>query len=85
MYAWRIGHQEKQQVTNQGMDDCGESGAGMRLMGLLERSGLMNVLVVVTRWYGGTPLGSARFRHISGVAVEALRRGGILEPQKKKK
>lgn len=89
MYAWRTGtpstdSKKQPQVQQQGMNDCGEAGAGMRLVGLLERTGLVNVLVVVTRWYGGTPLGNARFRHISTVAVEALREGGFLEPPAKK-
>ncbi|ONH68137.1 Protein IMPACT [Cyberlindnera fabianii] len=78
MYAWRTGPAPKT-PTNQGMSDCGEAGAAVRLMGLLERTGLVNVLVVVTRWYGGTPLGGARFRHISTVAVEALKEGGFLD------
>lgn len=75
MHAWRTGHKTP---TNQGMSDCGESGAGIRIMTLLERSHLLNVIVVVTRWYGGTALGPARFRHITTVAVESLRNGGFL-------
>ncbi|CCD26520.1 uncharacterized protein NDAI_0H03470 [Naumovozyma dairenensis CBS 421] len=62
----------------QGSSDCGEAGAGQRLLTLLERSNIVNVLVIVTRWYGGTPLGSARFRHISSTAVESLKKGGFL-------
>lgn len=62
----------------QGCADCGEAAAGQRLLTLLERTNVVNVLVIVTRWYGGTPLGSARFRHISGVAVESLKKGGFL-------
>lgn len=62
----------------QGCFDGGESGAGQRLLTLLERSNICNVLVVVTRWYGGTPLGSSRFRHISTVAVESLKIGNFL-------
>ncbi|EDO16906.1 hypothetical protein Kpol_1020p14 [Vanderwaltozyma polyspora DSM 70294] len=62
----------------QGCFDGGESGAGQRLLTLLERSNIFNVMIIVTRWYGGTPLGSARFRHISSTAVESLRRAGFL-------
>lgn len=67
-------------LTNiqQGSNDCGESGAGQRLLTLLERSHICNILVVVTRWYGGTALGPARFRHISSVAVESLKKGNFL-------
>lgn len=68
------------EVSNiqQGSSDGGESGAGQRLLTLLEQANVVNVLVVVTRWYGGTPLGSARFRHISSTAVESLKKGGFL-------
>ncbi|CAI4037734.1 hypothetical protein SMKI_04G0650 [Saccharomyces mikatae IFO 1815] len=62
----------------QGSADCGEAGAGQRLLTLLERANIFNVLVIVTRWYGGTPLGSSRFRHISTCAVETLKKGGYL-------
>jgi len=81
MYAWRTGSESKGKViaTNQGISDCGESGAGIRIMTLLERSGIVNVLAVVTRHYGGTSLGPARFRHITTVAVESLRKGGFLK------
>lgn len=71
---------ENKEWTNveQGCHDGGESGAGQRLLTLLERSNICNVLVVVTRWYGGTSLGSFRFRHISTVAVESLKIGKFL-------
>ncbi|QLQ80622.1 hypothetical protein HG537_0D06230 [Torulaspora globosa] len=64
--------------VHQGSSDGGESGAGQRLLTLLEQANVVNVLVVVTRWYGGTPLGPARFRHISSTAVESLKKGGFL-------
>lgn len=64
--------------VQQGSNDCGEAGAGQRLLTLLERSSLVNVLVIVTRWYGGTALGPARFRHISTTAVESLKKGRFL-------
>ncbi|KAL6940429.1 hypothetical protein ACO0QE_004329 [Hanseniaspora vineae] len=41
---------------NQGSSDCGEKSAGQILLTLLERSNVINCLVVVTRWYGGTAL-----------------------------
>ncbi|CEP62383.1 uncharacterized protein LALA0_S05e04412g [Lachancea lanzarotensis] len=66
------------QNLEQGCDDCGEAGAGQRLLTLLEHSGVTNVLVVVSRWYGGTPLGSARFRHITTAAVESLKQGSFV-------
>lgn len=44
--------------------DDGESGAGMIILKALERAGLEQHLVVVTRWYGGKKLGGDRFRHV---------------------
>lgn len=44
--------------------DDGEAGAGMVIVRMLERAGLKGHLVVVTRWYGGKPLGGDRFRHV---------------------
>ena len=45
-------------------NDDGESGAGMIILRMLEREGLRDHLVVVTRWYGGKHLGGDRFRHV---------------------
>ena len=45
-------------------NDDGESGAGMVILRMLERQGLTNHIVVVTRWYGGKHLGGDRFRHV---------------------
>lgn len=44
--------------------DDGESGAGMIILHMLEREGVKNHLIVVTRWYGGKHLGGDRFRHV---------------------
>ena len=44
--------------------DDGESGAGMVILRMLEREGLEDHLIVVTRWYGGKHLGGVRFRHV---------------------
>jgi len=51
--------------------DDGESGAGMVILRMLEREGLTDYVVVVTRWYGGTKLGGDRFRHVQ-TCVRAL-------------
>ena len=44
--------------------DDGEAGAGNIILAMLERAGLTDHVVVVTRWYGGTQLGGDRFRHV---------------------
>ena len=50
-------------------NDDGEAGAGMVIIRMLEREGLENHVIVVTRWFGGKHLGGDRFRHI-GDAVQ---------------
>ncbi|KAF2725211.1 UPF0029-domain-containing protein [Polychaeton citri CBS 116435] len=71
--AWRIRGQHG--VQFQDCDDDGETAAGGRLLHLLELMGVWNVMVVVTRWYGGVHLGPDRFRIINQVAREAIVRG----------
>lgn len=45
-------------------NDDGESGAGMIILRMLERQGVKDHIIVVTRWYGGKHLGGDRFRHV---------------------
>lgn len=63
--------------TITGQNDGGESGSGDRLSRLLELSGSENVVVVVSRWYGGVKLGSDRWKRISEVAKDVLDKGGF--------
>ncbi len=44
--------------------DDGESGAGIVILRMLEREGLTDHVIVVTRWYGGVKLGGDRFRRV---------------------
>ncbi len=44
--------------------DDGEAGAGMVILRMMERAGLSDHLIVVTRWYGGKKLGGDRFRRV---------------------
>lgn len=44
--------------------DDGEAGAGMVILRMMERAGLGDHLIVVTRWYGGKKLGGDRFRRV---------------------
>lgn len=62
----------------QAYDDDGESAAGGRLAFLLDVTKAEDVLVVVSRWYGGINLGADRFKHISNAARDALDKGGFL-------
>lgn len=62
----------------QDCDDDGEAAAGGRLMTLLSILNVVNVMVVVTRWYGGIQLGPARFKHINNAARDSLVKGGFV-------
>ena len=53
-------------------DDDGEATSGQKLAGLLELMGANNVLVVVSRWFGGVHLGPARFKYLANTARELL-------------
>ncbi|GAA5845171.1 hypothetical protein JCM11251_003706 [Rhodosporidiobolus azoricus] len=66
-------------------DDDGETAAGSRLAQLLTLLDVPNVMVVVTRWYGGVHLGPGRFKDINLAAREALIAGGFLREEGKQK
>ena len=86
MYAWRVRPTHAAPTTPEalpnmvlfGSSNGGEAGAGERLERLLELGGCEDVVLVVFRWYGGTKLGSDRWRCISSVAKQALDRGSFL-------
>ena len=73
MYAYRL---SSPSYTQSGCDDDGEDRAGGRLLHLLEAMGCVNVLVCVSRWYGGVKLGADRFRIINDVARRQLEQCG---------
>ncbi|KAK9451540.1 ribosomal protein S5 domain 2-type protein [Limtongia smithiae] len=77
MTAWRI-KPENGSMTIQDCDDDGESAAGSRLLHLLTLMDMWNVMVVVTRWFGGTHIGPDRFKHINNAARDALVKGGFV-------
>jgi hypothetical protein len=73
--AWRV--RGENGVQFQDCDDDGETAAGGRLLHLLELMGVWDVMVVVTRWYGGVHLGPDRFRIINQTARDAVVKGGF--------
>ncbi|KAK0243270.1 ribosomal protein S5 domain 2-type protein [Armillaria nabsnona] len=80
--AWRC---EVGGLLHQDNDDDGETAAGGRLAHLLQILDINNVLVIVTRYFGGIHLGPDRFKHINQAARNALELGGFLdEPASKK-
>ena len=85
MFAYRI-QGEKSSSLLQDCDDDGEDAAGGRMLHLLQLLDVKNVLVVVSRWYGGIHLGPDRFKHINNAARQALELAGLISdrPAKKK-
>lgn len=53
-------------------NDDGEAGAGMVIVRMLERAGLSNHVIIVTRWFGGTHLGGDRFRRVQDCVTHYL-------------
>ncbi|XP_058878069.1 protein IMPACT isoform X3 [Acipenser ruthenus] len=71
IHAYRIYCEDKQTFL-QDCEDDGETAAGGRLLHLLQILDVRNVLVVVSRWYGGILLGPDRFKHINNCARNIL-------------
>lgn len=76
--AYRI-EGSREGVFFQDSDDDGESAAGGRLLHLLQMVDAKNVVVVVSRWFGGILLGPARFGLINKVARELLEAEGLIQ------
>ena len=74
--AWRFKSDNASGIT-QDYDDDGETAAGGRMLHLMQLMNVSDVLVLVTRWFGGVKLGPDRFRIINNVARDALIQGGF--------
>jgi len=74
-WAWRINFQVRSS------DDGEPSGtAGRPMLNVIERRQLENVMVVVTRYYGGIKLGvGGLVRAYSGSTAKCLDRAGVIE------
>lgn len=55
-------------------NDDGEVGAGLVILRSITAARVHNVVVCVTRWFGGTKLMGDRFRHVKDATVYALER-----------
>ncbi|KAH7033004.1 ribosomal protein S5 domain 2-type protein [Microdochium trichocladiopsis] len=78
--AWRI--KGAKGATFQDCDDDGETAAGGRLLHLMQLMDLWDVMVVVTRWYGGHHLGPRRFALINQAARDAFVKAGFVDDSK---
>ena len=80
MTSWRI--KGPNETVFQDCDDDGETAGGGRVLHLMQVMDVWNVIVVVTRWYGGVRVGPDRFRLINTAAREALVQGGFAKDNK---
>ncbi|KAG2436931.1 hypothetical protein HXX76_006450 [Chlamydomonas incerta] len=62
----------------QDCDDDGETAAGGRLLHLLQAADVRNVVVVVSRWFGGVLMGPGRFTAINNTARTLLEQMGLV-------
>lgn len=77
--AYRI--QEDNQVIEKASDDGEPSGtAGLPMLNILQKNNLCNVLVVVTRYFGGILLGTGGLvRAYSDSLLKAIEKGELVE------
>ncbi|KIJ49361.1 hypothetical protein M422DRAFT_161382 [Sphaerobolus stellatus SS14] len=62
-----------------GSDDDGEKYGGDRVLKIMNREGILDAVVVVTRWFGGTMLGPVRFTHIENCTLDVCNQFKVLE------
>ncbi|RCN38591.1 RWD domain protein [Ancylostoma caninum] len=78
MYAYRISElRDGREILLHDCFDDGETGASSKMLELLDKMNAINVLVVVSRWYGGIHLGPDRFRHINNLTREIVSAHGL--------
>ncbi|CAJ0874028.1 5239_t:CDS:10 [Entrophospora sp. SA101] len=75
--AYRIMKDNDGATIEEFIDD-GEKYAGNRVLNLLKSLDVKNVVIIVSRWYGGVMLGPARFDHIEKCAREVLDKGNFV-------
>ncbi|KAF7351158.1 Ribosomal protein S5 domain 2-like protein [Mycena sanguinolenta] len=51
----------------------GERSGGEKILAAMRKQGVIDAAIVVSRWYGGTLLGPARFSHIETCTLEVCR------------
>ena len=81
MVAYRFWDEDRGVLVHD-CDDDGESTSGKKLAELLDNMKASNVIVVVSRWFGGQLLGPARFKHIANTARQLLDECGVGERER---
>ena len=64
------------EIESIGFDDDGETAAGNRMAQVFDSFYSRNLLVVVSRWFGGVLLGPSRFKYINTACKEVLEQAG---------
>ncbi|KAJ7782715.1 ribosomal protein S5 domain 2-type protein [Mycena metata] len=59
--------------VREGSADDGERWGGEKILTVMRKQGVIDAVVIVSRWYGGIMLGPARFSHIETCASEVCR------------
>ena len=65
-WATRISHNGAVFETK---SDNGETGAGQVILHQLRKYKMIDLIVIVTRWYGGTKLYADRFKHLQDATI----------------
>lgn len=68
-FAVRI---SKDNIFYETKSDDGETGAGNVILRILKKRNYTNIIVVVTRWFGGIKLEADRFKHIQDATIFIL-------------
>lgn len=69
----------------QDCDDDGETSAAARVLHILQMVDARNVVVIVSRWFGGILLHMDRFKHINNAARNMLELTGFIENKERGK
>eukprot|EP01095_Lingulamoeba_sp_RSL-Kostka_P014287 TRINITY_DN618_c1_g1_i1.p1 TRINITY_DN618_c1_g1~~TRINITY_DN618_c1_g1_i1.p1 ORF type:complete len:142 (+),score=24.36 TRINITY_DN618_c1_g1_i1:146-571(+) len=76
--AYRLYDNEKKEIEEY-RDDDGESGAGDKMLFILQKLDIIDVWVCVTRNYGGVKLGGNRFKLINQACRDVLKEAKIIK------
>ncbi|KZL87800.1 impact protein [Colletotrichum incanum] len=68
----RQGQGGKSEEVREACEDDGEAGCGEFILRLMREAGVADVVVVLSRWFGGEMLGPDRWRLMRNVVTEAL-------------
>ncbi|KAJ7072646.1 hypothetical protein C8F01DRAFT_1206132 [Mycena amicta] len=72
LYAWRCMVVKPGCTGLAGPDEFTKWG-GDKILGCMRKQGILDAVVIVSRWYGGTLLGPVRFTHIETCTLEVCR------------